>query len=172
MDRKARVVELNGLELHHCGKCKTYKLPEEFYLNARSLTGRGSYCKPCMSDYTKTEKWSNWRKEKYYKNPSRSIWIEARNRAKKAGLPFNIDPEDCEIPDLCPVLGIKLINKGFGTRNDATPTLDRIRNTEGYVKGNVKIISWKANRLKSDCNDYNVFLAIAEYVRNNNPLQT
>lgn len=170
MDRKTRVVILDGIEHHHCGKCKTYKLPDEFYLNARSLTGRGSYCKPCMSDYTKTEKWSEWRKEKYYKNPSRTIWIEARNRAKNAGLPFNIDPEDCEIPELCPVLGIKLSEKGKGTHDDSTPTLDKIYPNKGYVKGNVKVISWKANRIKNNCSEPEVFDAIASYIRNNGEL--
>jgi len=170
MDRKARVVELNGLEHHHCGKCKTYKLPEEFYLNARSLTGRGSYCKPCMKEYSASEELIEWRKKRYYKNPSRTIWIEARNRAKNSGLPFNIDPEDCEIPELCPVLGIKLINKGFGTRNDSTPTLDKIYPNKGYVKGNVKVISWKANRIKNNCSEPEVFDAIASYIRNNGEL--
>jgi hypothetical protein len=172
MERKQRVVQIDGVEHHHCGRCKQYKTPDNFYLNKKSLTGRGSYCKPCMREYSATEEWVEWRKKRYYKNPERTIWIEARNRAKAASLHFNIDPEDCAIPDICPVLGIKIIQKGFGTRNDGTPTLDRMNNFLGYVKGNVKVISWKANRLKSDCNDPEVFLAIAEYVRNCNTLQS
>lgn len=172
MERKTRIVQIDGVEHHHCGKCKQYKLPEEFYANKRSLSGRGSYCKPCMREYSSTEEWSEWRKQRYYKNPARTIWMEAKSRARKLQIPFDLEPEDCQIPEFCPVLGIKLSGKGFGTKSETTPTLDRMNNLKGYVKGNVKVISWKANRLKSDCNDPQTFLAIAEYVRNCNSVHT
>lgn len=170
MERKQRVIEIDGVEKHHCGKCREYKIPQDFYANVRSLTGRSSYCKPCQSSYAKGEKWAAWRKEKYYRDPARTMWVEARARARASNIPFDIDPEDCAIPEFCPVLGIKLMPKGAGTRSISTPTLDRMNNAKGYAKGNVKVISWKANRLKSDCDDPNVFLAIAEYVRNCNSL--
>lgn len=32
----------------------------------------------------------------------------------------------------------------------SSPSLDRIDNRMGYVPGNVWVISWKANRMKSD----------------------
>lgn len=35
-------------------------------------------------------------------------------------------------------------------RTDNSPSLDRIDNSSGYVKGNVHIISMRANRIKSD----------------------
>lgn len=35
-------------------------------------------------------------------------------------------------------------------RHDGSPTIDRIINDLGYVKGNVIVISWRANRIKSD----------------------
>lgn len=165
MDRKTRVVTIDSVEHHHCGRCKTYKLPEEFYLNAKSLTGRGSYCKPCMKQYSAGDEWVEWRKKRYYKNPSKTIWIEAKSRANKAQLPFDIEIEDCNIPEFCPVLGIKLIEKGNGTRNDATPTLDKVDPCKGYVKSNVNVISWKANRLKSNCDEPEIFDAIAMYIR-------
>lgn len=165
MERQQRVVVKDGKELHHCSKCKSYKDPSEFYLNKASLTGRGSYCKPCMKSYSQEPTWVEWRKVRYYKNPARTIWIEAKNRAKRANLPFNIDVDDCAIPDECCVLGIKLLSKGNGHKSDATPTLDKVVNTKGYIKGNVRVISWKANRLKSDCDNPEVFEAIAGYIR-------
>lgn len=167
MERKQRIVFIDGVEHHHCGKCKQYKLPEDFYANRRSLSGRGSYCKPCMKSYAAGENWVEWRKARYYKNPARTMWIEARRRARSAQLPFNIDIDDCSIPEVCPVLGIKLTQKGEGTRNDATPTLDKIIPDRGYTKGNVKVISWLANRIKSDCSDADVFEKIAAYIRAN-----
>lgn len=52
------------------------------------------------------------------------------------------------MPIYCPVLGIKLVPGG--QIKDHSPSLDRIDNTKGYVKGNVHVISDRANRLKSD----------------------
>ena len=167
MDRKQRVVLVDGIEKHHCGKCKEYKLPELFYKNSKSITGRQTYCKVCVKEYASGEEWIAWRKERYYRNPERTIWIEARNRARSQNLPFDIDPEDCQIPEFCPVLGISLTAKGKGTKSDSTPTLDKVDPSKGYVKGNVNIISWKANRLKSNCSDPEVFESIASYIRKN-----
>lgn len=53
------------------------------------------------------------------------------------------------IPDECPCLGIPL-NKEIQKRSDNSPALDRIDNSKGYIKGNVWIISDRANRLKND----------------------
>jgi hypothetical protein len=39
---------------------------------------------------------------------------------------------------------------GKGRQDDNSATIDRIDNARGYVRDNVLICSWKANRLKSD----------------------
>lgn len=49
----------------------------------------------------------------------------------------------------CPVLGIEL-EKGRGRQRNSSPTLDRINAAWGYQKGNIAVISWRANRLKND----------------------
>ena len=52
----------------------------------------------------------------------------------------------------CPLLGIELIYENCGRK--ATPanyaTLDRIDATKGYEKGNVQILSFRANTIKGD----------------------
>lgn len=73
----------------------------------------------------------------------------ARHRVTLNGLPFNLKPEDFEMPTICPVLGIPLV-LGQGKLHDNSPTLDRIIPELGYVKGNVKVISYKANRIKNN----------------------
>ena len=73
----------------------------------------------------------------------------AKYKAKKRGLPFNIEPSDIIIPDYCPVLGIKL-EKNDQKQRDSSPSLDRIVPEKGYVKGNVRVISQRANLLKSN----------------------
>lgn len=73
----------------------------------------------------------------------------AKRRAKKAGLPFNITFEDIPIPPVCPVLGIPLKRNKDKMRFDSA-TVDRIVPALGYVKGNVIVISLKANAIKNN----------------------
>lgn len=62
---------------------------------------------------------------------------------------FNITEEDIPVPKCCPILGIPL-RFGEGRVIDNTPSVDRIDNSKGYIKGNVRVISHRANKLKSD----------------------
>jgi hypothetical protein len=73
---------------------------------------------------------------------------QARARAKKAGLPCTIQISDINVPEFCPILGMKLVvASGYGL--DDSPSLDRIRPELGYVPGNVQVISKRANMLKN-----------------------
>lgn len=74
----------------------------------------------------------------------------ARVRARRAGVPFTITVDDIVIPTHCPILGIPLFQKKGKGGGDHSPSLDRVRPHEGYVPGNVIVISNRANRLKSD----------------------
>ena len=75
----------------------------------------------------------------------------ARHRAKTGGLLFNITLDDIIVPLVCPVLGIPLfIEPGTGTNRPNSPSLDKIYPDKGYTKGNVRVISTRANLLKSD----------------------
>jgi hypothetical protein len=65
------------------------------------------------------------------------------------GWGFNLTLEDITIPEFCPILGIKL-EKGYGTNRDNSPSLDRFDPSKGYLKGNVYVVSWRANALKRD----------------------
>ena len=76
----------------------------------------------------------------------------AKKRAEAAGLPFALAVDDIVIPDVCPILGVPL-DKPTGTKTgptDYAPSLDRIRPALGYVPGNVRVISYKANRLRNN----------------------
>lgn len=83
------------------------------------------------------------------RNPERYILQSARVRAKRQNLPFDLELEDIEVPPVCPVLGIKLEigTKGF---HPNSPSADRLKPELGYVKGNVRIVSWRANAIKRD----------------------
>jgi hypothetical protein len=87
-------------------------------------------------------------------NPDKVLLQSAKGRAKKYGHDFNIELEDIIIPEYCPLLGIKIEPRegGHGPK-DSSPSLDRIDNTKGYVKGNVWVISWLANKMKATANN-------------------
>lgn len=78
---------------------------------------------------------------------------------------FDLEFEDLDWPDVCPVLGIELdyFNE---TMCDNSVSFDRIDSTKGYVKGNVAIISWRANRIKND-GTAEEHKAIYVYLKNN-----
>ena len=93
------------------------------------------------------------------------LWAGTRHGARQRGLEHTITPYDIEVPDVCPVLGIKLrpggSNVGF---KDDLASVDRIDSSLGYVPGNIRVISWRANRLKSD-NTIDTLEKILVYMR-------
>jgi len=82
------------------------------------------------------------------KNKASTLVSSVKKRAKAENMEFNITPEDIQIPEHCPVLGILIVvdNK---KREYNSPSVDRIDSSKGYVKGNVRVISWRANMIKS-----------------------
>lgn len=82
-------------------------------------------------------------------NPRKLMLKAARDRARRDGHDFAITIDHIVIPEICPLLGIKLVPRvgGCGPQ-DNSPSLDRKDNTRGYVPGNVRVISWLANRMK------------------------
>ena len=73
----------------------------------------------------------------------------AKRRARAVGLPFTITKSDIVIPEICPVLGIKL-QVSSRVVAPGSPTLDRTNNDAGYVPGNVQVISMRANTMKNN----------------------
>lgn len=94
-------------------------------------------------------------------NPVSGMLTRARIRAKEKGLPFDLSREDIEIPDVCPVLGLPL-RVADGSADDSSPELDRVDNRLGYVRGNVLVVSRRANRIKNDATP-DELAAVASY---------
>lgn len=90
----------------------------------------------------------NTKHGRYY-TPEYRLISGAKARAKKVGVPFNLDISDVVIPKTCPLLGVEL-QHGERAIQSSSPTLDRLVPELGYVKGNVWVISQQANRMKSD----------------------
>lgn len=85
----------------------------------------------------------------YRRNPVDVLFATAKCRAKRNNIEFNIDKSDLIIPPICPILGITISVSDDSTRTNS-PSVDRIDNSKGYTKGNVRVISYKANTMKQD----------------------
>lgn len=119
--------------------------------NSRYIEDEFSHLPSASSRYYHRHKDKVNQKRYGHKWDNREFWLfkAARARAAKKGIEFNIEIEDIIIPEVCPVFGIPLF-ASIGAATDNSPSLDRIDNTKGYVKGNVQVLSNKANRLKGD----------------------
>lgn len=102
----------------------------------------------------------------YLRNRRYQMLKGSQRRALKAGVPFTLTLDDIVIPEICPVLGIKIAHgcdeKGRGFK-DTSPSVDRIIPEHGYVLGNIRVISWRANKIKSDATA-DELIRVANYV--------
>ena len=171
----------------HCGR----ELPlSSFYSNGKDGYLRPE-CKDCKNKRTRElrkedpEKYRKKDRENYYKNREVerarmraryrklkedyfSFYIEnKKNSVKKAGISWDLDKEYLESiwVDTCPVFGVPLV-KRTEEFSDNTAELDRLIPSKGYIKGNVRWISRRANRLKSDAT-ISELKAIIKYMEEN-----
>lgn len=82
-------------------------------------------------------------------NPKAIMLSVAKRRARLKEVPFGITIDDFNIPEVCPILGLKL-RRAKGIPDSCSPELDRVIPKLGYVPGNVWVISGRANRIKKD----------------------
>jgi hypothetical protein len=118
------------------------------------------YAKRC--EEAKIRQRAYWRSAR--DNPTK--WLKlylasAPHRAAKRGWEFSITSADITLAETCPVFGVTL-KYGHGTRDPDGATLDRIDPEKGYVAGNVRVISWRANNLRRDCVDPKLFRLLAD----------
>lgn len=105
----------------------------------------------------------NLKRVKTY-SPEFKMHQRAKNRAKLQNREFDLDFSDIIIPTTCPILGIPLVvHSGKSGGFPASPALDRIDSSKGYVKGNIQVISQRANQMKGDASKEEL-IAFAEWV--------
>lgn len=121
--------------MRSCKRCGLEKSAVNFTPFEKGKNGLYPYCKECRKVDSK----------KYWKEKSlvNKIYERAKSRANKKNLEFNIETEDIVIPELCPVFNVPL-------KGRYCASIDRIDSSKGYIKGNIQIISNRANILKND----------------------
>lgn len=95
------------------------------------------------------EYYKNYDDKRYDQRTPQRMVNSARTRANAAGLPFNLKISDIIIPECCPICEQKMESaKGIRGGSKNSPTLDRIRCQDGYIKGNVAVICKNCNSKK------------------------
>lgn len=157
-------------ETKACSCCGEEKPLSEFHKKSNTRDGLQYDCKSCNSMLS-----TKYKRARQQKNPFKEAHIRKRNGAKAALIAYDLTPEYLrnmweEQDGKCAALGLELdLLAPFGTDHKAT--IDRIVPSVGYTQGNVKWVSMLANRVKTDCIDPEVFIKIAEYVRNCNDIE-
>ena len=172
---KKRAAVATENQTKKCSKCGK-ELPLEAFSRGNSLFSRRSFCKECESIINKDplrlkrnrDNRRNRRKDPNYARKCKEVDKEriinnslstklyllrgAKQRARIRGIEFNIDVSDIELPDYCPLLEIPMhVNSRNGVSNlDNSYSLDRIDSSKGYIKGNVWVISRRANVIKNN----------------------
>lgn len=148
------ITAILGIGNKLCSVCKETKTENSF----RVRTDTGKYRSFCFSCETQIRK-DNYlatrlyrlQKDKEHKtnNPVSKILKQAKETAKRKNLEFNLTEKDIILQTHCKYLGIPLTNiLGQGVIWD-NYSIDRIDSSKGYIKGNVEIISRKANTMKN-----------------------
>lgn len=139
--------------LLRCGHCGHVKQACEFSEHPDSQNGFDqTRCKVCKRSQ---RKWENIPIEK-------RIHQRVKQRAAEKGIPFDLDVTDIALPDKCPVLGRPFI---YGDHN-WTYSIDRKNPLKGYMKGNIAVISNRANMMKSTATTEEVGL-LFEWMKEN-----
>lgn len=160
-----------------CTRCKKI-LPLSEYNYGNGKYGRRSICRKCDHEVHNTDEFRERRRKRRderrktepgyiekerarnkktvlnnYDSYKKMMVRAAKQRAKNKGITVDVTYKDFEIPEFCPLLGIKLtvhIGDKLNGAKDDSPSLDRINPKKGYVKGNIWVISYRANMIKNN----------------------
>lgn len=120
-----------------CTKCNIEKDYSEYHKHKGCKDGVNTVCKECRKPLSQAQ---------YNKSSVEyRLWYAARGRSLKKGLEFNIEVSDIVIPAQCPVFGTP-----FSRNTEFAASVDRIDPDKGYIKGNIQVMSRRANMLKND----------------------
>lgn len=143
-----KIMEANS---KRCSVCKEIKNLSLFGVRKKAKDGRNYRCKVCQSKSSRDSR---------SRNPMATqvgtMIKKAKERSALKKLPFDIDFEYLldRAPSHCPIFNMPLEWSCFRSEKKGplpnSPSLDRIVPDLGYVKGNVWIISHRANTIKSN----------------------
>lgn len=140
-------------------------------LKKGDTTFEGSKCSFCGGKMRYTS--NNACIECYYPNAQpkdfekrKKILIDkVKAQAKMKGIEFDISVKDIEWSETCPILFCEIDYYTTVTKTGNTASFDRKNPSKGYIRGNVFVISNKANSMKSN-GTVEIFERLLQYVKN------
>src|SRR3990167_1852548 len=132
------------------------------HISKRMVSSRA--CRVCADEHVKRSHikyperhrryTANWRKRnlniRILNNArARTLINDAKKFSKGRKLEFSLTLNDIIVPENCPCCGV-FLRGGIRVRQGCSPSLDRVDNAKGYIRGNVAIICWGCNRRKYD----------------------
>ena len=102
-----------------------------------------SSCRQCNAAYMR-----GYLRRRRLRTPGKALCDRAKQRARLQSLDFDLEASKLTVPESCPALGIPL--RLGSERSPASPSLDRIVPSDGYVHSNVRVISDRANKIKGN----------------------
>ena len=140
-------VSVPPLLVQKCAVCAKIQTLDAYRERKGTRIGRYTTCRTCEKDKQILRRAAM--------TPALKLYHYAKARAAKRKRDFNITPEDIVVPDICPVLLTPM----------KVPSLDRIDPTKGYIKGNVRVISHRANMLRNAATYDEMVLLLADAER-------
>ena len=148
--QKARQSTLNNkrsTEPKKCTLCHEIKDAEHFGSCTHTSDGLQSHCNACHNIRIK-----EWRDNQTPEQYIRYIYAQARHRAKKSGIPFELVFDDVmniwnDQRGLCALTGVQMTHKSAGLYNGS---VDRIDSSKGYTVDNIQLVSVIAQTIKWD----------------------
>lgn len=146
-----------------CSTCGEVKSLLEFSRDANKKSGLRASCRACTAKKCRSYRQSCIERD-LVEWKLRELVLASKKRAKRAGIDHNLDLDYLFsiLPDYCPYLGIKFhweakTNCGNRGGHPRSPSIDRIDSSKGYIKGNVAIVSHRANVIKHNATEQELF---------------
>lgn len=148
-----------------CGACRMMHPKTAFGKDKNSANGIAHSCKTVVSQRNRSYHERNKsalnrghaerRAQRKQSNDNvtwalKKLLSDAKRRARSKGFPFSVTLNDIHAPTTCPVFGFRLVYQADNKRIAESASIDRIDSSKGYIPGNVWVISWRANQIKSD----------------------
>ena len=121
-----------------CTKCGVEKEYTEEFFSKREHGRLRADCRKCYNKYYR---------DNIHKYAKTHMIYDAKVRAKRKEMDFDLTKKDLHFPETCPVLNIKLVHGQEDWKN--SPTIYRIDNSKGYLLDNCIVVSSLVNTIKN-----------------------
>lgn len=157
--------EISNRLQNKISKQRVYQLCQKQQINSKEIQKakkKKSHEERMFSLYGSKWNEDGWKKSEKLSAAKEKFRVKKKT-ATYTGWDFDIDFCDVDFPDVCPVLGIPL-DYFAEQKSDNSISFDRVNSSKGYVKGNVVVMSWRANRIKND-GTADEHIKIAEFMK-------